>query len=52
MWNLRDEANNHRVKKKERRTKKQTLENKLIVTRGKLGWGMGETGVRDCGMHL
>lgn len=43
MWNVRNKTIN---KEKKRQTKNQlfTIENKLIVTRGEGGGGMGEIG--------
>ena len=47
MWNLRNKTNEQREKKREGgkpRNRLLTIENKLRVTRGKVGGGMGETG--------
>ena len=46
MWNLRNKTNKLRVKKtKRQRNKLLTLENKLMVTRGKMGRGV--SGIND-----
>ena len=45
LWNLRNKTNEKREKEREKQTKNRlTIESKLRVTRGDVGWGMGETG--------
>ena len=54
MRNLRNKTNEQR-KKRERdkpRNRLLTIENKLMVTRGEVGRGMGVTGDGDEGAHL
>jgi len=42
MWNLRNKTKAQRKKReRERQTRRQTMKNKLIVTRGEVGGGMG-----------
>ena len=49
MWNLRNKTNKQREKKKRDKSRNRllTIENKLMVTRGEVGGGMGETGDGD-----
>ena len=46
MWNLRNRTNEQRRKKERDKPRKRflTLENKVMVTRGEVGGGMGEIG--------
>jgi len=47
-WNLRNKTNDHRGKKRSKpRNRLSTVENKLMVTRGKVGGMMGEIGGGD-----
>ena len=48
MWNLRNKTNEQREKERGKpRNRLLTIENKLMVTRGEVGGGMGEIGDGD-----
>jgi len=44
IWNLRNRTHEQRGKKGNPRNRLLTIENKLVVTRGEMGRGMGEVG--------